>query len=54
MASSPAIGFHVRVASKAPGALPASPNAARSLNVSHLLLGQNPCSESTYETPTLG
>src|SRR5436190_702053 len=38
--SSPAMGDQERTASKAPGAFPASPIAARSLSVSHLDDGQ--------------
>ena len=51
---SAAIGFQVRVASKAPGALPASPTAARNLKVSMRLDGQNDSSESTYDMLSFG
>ena len=51
---SAAIGFHVRVASKAPGALPASPTAPRNLNVSMMDVGQKDSSDSTYEKLTFG
>jgi hypothetical protein len=48
------MGDHVRTASNAPGALPASPTAARSFSVSHRSDGQKVWSDSTYETPNFG
>src|SRR5439155_13377886 len=52
--SSPATGSQVRTASNAPGALPDSPSAARSLSVGILRVGQKLSSDSTYEALTFG
>src|SRR5205085_10827584 len=52
--SSAATGSHVLVASNAPGALPDSPIAARSLNVGRNRVGQKLSSDTTYARLSFG